>query len=101
MTAPPRGGPPKEVAAPLPSKAATATNITERAQSSDYLAALRCRRATSRRLPILDCGRADPWHYDEVPLTEHQVDAWERAVAHLTAAGFRAIIPAEILEGLR
>lgn len=101
MTAPQRGGPPKEVAAPLPSKAATATNITERAQSSEYVAAMKHRRAAARRLAILDPGRgADPWHYDEVLLTPHQADAWRQTVEHLAELGCLPIISTENARGL-
>jgi len=34
-------------------------------------------------------------------MTDHQRECWQRTVAHLTAAGFRAIIPTDILVGLR
>jgi hypothetical protein len=33
--------------------------------SRAYIDGLRRRRAGSYRLPVLDCGRSDPWHYDE------------------------------------
>ncbi|MEB3034780.1 hypothetical protein [[Mycobacterium] nativiensis] len=97
MPTTPPGGPPEcEMPAPA-QEPAPATNTT----SCSELSAKKRRRAASRRLAILDSGRADPWHYDELPITEHQADAWQRTVAHLTAAGFRPIIPAEVLEGLR
>lgn len=93
------GGPPKKVTAPLANGTATKT-LTSVAQSNarSYVEGLKRRRAASNRVP-----GGDPWrrHYDAIPLTEHQVDAWQRTVAHLTAAGFKAIIPAEVLGGLR
>lgn len=94
-----RADPQKREAAPLPSKAATTP--TNNTQFNCSGAQTQCRREASRRLAILDSGHADPWQYDEVPLTEHQREAWQRTVAHLTAAGFRAILPAAVLEGLR
>lgn len=101
MTIEPTGGPPeKEEPAPTPGSRPS-SHLTNSAESTCCVAALKRRRAASQRLPILDSGRADPWHHDSVPLTAHQVDAWQRTVAHLTAAGFRAIIPAEVLGGLR
>lgn len=100
MNQPPPGGPPKKVTAPLANGTATKT-LTSTAESTEFAAALKRRRAASQRLPILDSGRADPWHHDSVPLTALQVDAWQRTVAHLTAAGFKAIIPAEVLGVLR
>lgn len=101
MTAPPTGGPPeKEEPAPTPGRRPS-QHLTNASECSRCVPEWKRRRAASRRLAILDSGRADPWQHDEVPLTDHQIDAWRRTVAHLTAAGFKVIIPAEVLEGLR
>lgn len=109
MSAPSTGGspPPRNDAAPASASAstrATATNhsaaqLTECSRCS--VAERHRRRAASRRLSILDSGHGDPWRHDEVPMTDHQRECWQRTVAHLTAAGFRAIIPTDILVGLR
>jgi hypothetical protein len=56
-----------------------------------HSAALRRRREASRRLPVLDCGRSDPWHYDEVPLTDHQLDGAADAAEHLLALGLAPV----------
>lgn len=100
MTAPPTGEPP-ECKVPAPAQEpAPATTLTA-TDSSRSVAERARRRGASRRLAILDSGRSDPWRYDEVPVTDHQRECWQRTVAHLTAAGFRAIIPTDILVGLR
>ncbi|MFZ0715007.1 hypothetical protein [Mycobacterium sp.] len=59
------------------------------------------RRAASWRLPILDSGRSDPWRHDEPPATDHQLDAWLAAVAHLDERGTPGIVPASVLLALR
>jgi len=100
MAKPRNGSPPKKVAAP-PDNGTATTQLTSAAQSSCSAPEWRRRRAASRRLAIQDSGRGDPWKYDDVPLTEHQVECWQRTVAHLTKAGLRPIIPAEVLEVLR
>lgn len=96
MTAPPD----IEVAAPLANETATYT-LTSDCHSSDFVAGTKRRRAAARRLPVLDHGRSDPWQYDELPLTEQQIEAWRRTVAHLHRAGFCAIVPAEVRAVLR
>ena len=50
--------------------------------ASQYTADLRRRRAASRRLPVQDSRRADPWHYE--PPGERGYDA---AAAHLLGLG--------------
>jgi hypothetical protein len=62
-------------------------------QSSRYCRHLHLRRTASRRLPVLDSGRADPWHYP--PPGEH---GYPEAVAHLLAHG---LLPAPNHAGLR
>lgn len=99
MTAPQTGGPP-ETEKPAPARNRLPAHLTNSAEFSRYVTETRRRRSASRRIAILESGRSDPWHYDEVPLTEHQREAWQRTVAHLTAAGFRPILPADV-EGLR
>ncbi|BCO56459.1 hypothetical protein MINTM005_17030 [Mycobacterium intracellulare] len=59
------------------------TNITRQ---------LRARRAASRRLPVLECGRSDPWFYK--PPTA----GYEDAAAHLLEHG---LLPAANWEGLQ
>jgi hypothetical protein len=66
-----------------------------------YPARLRLRRAASYRLPVLESGRSDPWHYDELPLTDHQLDAWQATVVHLRGHGFEAIVPVAVWRALR
>lgn len=74
-------GPPERESRPAGSGAAhsagDATNTTSLRQ------ALCRRRAASRRLPVLDNGRADPWHYDP-PTTP---EGYEEAATHLLGAG--------------
>jgi hypothetical protein len=53
---------------------------------------LRRRRAASRRLPVLESGNADPWHY------EPPTAGYEAAAAHLLGCG---LLPAPNREGLR
>jgi hypothetical protein len=60
------------------------------------------RRAASRRLPVLECGRADPWYYEsangvrQFPL--ELTDGYVAAAHHLLDLG---LTPAPNLEGLR
>ncbi len=58
------------------------------------------RRAASRRLPVGACGRADPWYYDEPPLTDHQLDGWRAAARHVLGAGVVPRVPVEALRAL-
>lgn len=61
------------------------------------------RRDCARRLPALDCGCRDPWtcpHRPEPDLTEHYVDGWRDAAAHLAAAGISAAVPVPVLRAL-
>ena len=50
------------------------------------------RRAASRRLPVLDCRRSDPWYY------QPPVAGYPDAAAHLLELG---LTPAPDIEGLR
>jgi hypothetical protein len=61
---------------------------------------LRRRREASYRLPVLECGRSDPWYYDEPELSENQLDAWEAAAAHLLEQGMVPLVPADPLREL-
>jgi hypothetical protein len=99
-------GPPQcEVPAPArkPAPALTelpttaTTTAADGCQGSEYAAGLRLRRGASWRLPVLDhSGRSDPWHYDEVPLTEHQADTWHATVDHLAGAGLVPLVSLEV-----
>jgi hypothetical protein len=55
--------------------------------------ALRCRRAASRRLAILDSNRSDPWWYE--PPGER---GYEDAAVHLLSLG---LLPAPNIAALR
>lgn len=95
------GGPPEcEEPAPTPGSRPS-SHLTNNSHCSRSVSERARRRAAAQRLAPMSSGCADPWRYDEVPLTEHQREAWQRTVAHLTAAGFRPIIPASVLEGLQ
>jgi hypothetical protein len=50
------------------------------------------RRAASWRLPVLDSGRSDPWHYDDPGVL-----GYEAAAAHLLGHG---LLPSPNQEGL-
>lgn len=100
MSAPPIGGPETEKPAPARNRL-PAQHHDNHNHSNEFVARTKLRRDAARRLPILESGRSDPWHHEALPLTAHQREAWQRTVAHLTAAGYRAIIPAEVLEALR
>lgn len=100
MIAAPRGGPRKEAAAAPPSTTATRESLTAADYNRNVLP-LRRRRSAAQRLGVLDCGRPDPWHYAEVGLTDHQLDAWRCTIAHLLENGLRCAVPAEVLRALR
>lgn len=102
MTTTHTGSPPTNDAAPAFARAtAIHSHHADTDESSDYVAAMKRRRAASRHLTIQDSGRSDPWHYDEVPLTEHQIEGWQRTVAHLRRAGFCPVVPAAVGAVLR
>jgi hypothetical protein len=61
---------------------------------------LRRRREASRRLPVLDCGRSDPWFYDELALTDRQLDAATATAEHLLAAGLAPLFPVDTVRAL-
>lgn len=64
------------------------------------------RRAASRRLPVLDCGRSDPWHYPTLSNPKHVSDlpsewgerGYAAAAHHLIELG---LTPAPNRDGLR
>lgn len=62
--------------------------------------AWRRRREASYRLPVLDGGRSDPWHYDDPPLTDHQLDGAVAAAAHLLTAGLAPLFDLDTLRAL-
>lgn len=41
----------------------------------------------------LDCGRPDPRHHVELPLTERQLDGWRDAAETILAHGMTPILP--------
>lgn len=102
MTAPPRGGPPKEEEAGPATGPATSTNINRAAQSSrssDTPTQLRKRRGASQRLPRLDCGCcSDPFTTRHRPGPEPR--GYQLAAEHLSALGLLPAMPDD-LEQLR
>ena len=58
------------------------------------------RRAASARLPVLACGRADPWFYAPLPLTDHQLDGWRATARHVLGAGLVPGVPLGALRAL-
>ena len=76
----------------------TGTQTTTTVDTTDYIEGLHRRRASSYRLPVLDSGRADPWHYDRVQPSEKMVDAYRDAALTLSAAG---LTPAALLPEMR
>ena len=69
--------------------------------SVTYPAQLRRRREASWRLPVLESGRSDPWRYNDPPLTDHELDGWLAAIAHLAGLDLPAIVPASVRRVLR
>lgn len=77
-------GPPKEDRAPrgpIRSRGSATTPTTN--HPTAYLVQLKRRREASRRLPVLDSGRSDPWHYDDGPALR----GYEAAARHLLGHG--------------
>jgi hypothetical protein len=79
----------------------TADERSTKADSDTYPTDLRRRRAASWRLPVLESGRSDLWHYEQLPLTDHQLDAWVATIAHLDDHGVPAIVPVSVHRALR
>jgi hypothetical protein len=67
---------------PQPPHSAVQPNAAARQCAGDTVAGLHRRRAASRRLPVLDSSRSDPWHY-EPP----RVRGYEEAARHLLGHG--------------
>jgi len=86
---------------PAPNAGGTADERSTDPDPVTYADRLRRRRAASYRLPVLESGRSDPWHYDEPPLTDHQLDAWLAAIDHLAELGIPAIVPVCVRRALR
>lgn len=65
-----------------------------------YTAGLRRRRATTCRLPVLDCGHVDPWtcRHDADDITDQYIDGYRDAAQHLLANG---LTPAPNLAAMR
>lgn len=61
--------------------------------ATEYIAGTARRRAASRRLPVLKCGRSEPWHYPEP-----DERGYVAAVEHLLQLG---MTPAPNSDGLR
>jgi hypothetical protein len=81
--------PPKWRTGPHPETGTHHTQTTT-AQSNAYCVGLR--RAASRRLEALDCGRSDPWWYEPTTV------GYEAAALHLLEHG---LTPAPNREGLQ
>ncbi|OWL92844.1 hypothetical protein B7435_33390 [Mycolicibacterium peregrinum] len=66
------------------------------------MAGLRRRRAATYRLPVHDCGHADPWtckcHDDSDTTTDQYIDGYRDAAQHLLAQG---LTPAPNLPAMR
>ncbi len=75
------------------------SRLTRLPDDSQLAAGLHRRRVASWRLPPLACGRRDP--LDPAPRAEPVTDAelrsWRLAWAHLAAAGYPALIPADVV----
>ena len=73
-------------------------------EDDSYCIQLHRRRAASQRLPVLDCGRSDPWHYEQPTAANcstalnSSASDYEFAVAHLLEHG---LLPAPNPDGLR
>lgn len=61
-------------------------------EHTDTVRQLRRRRAASWRSPVLECGRADPWHYPP------PCNGYEDAAEHLLRLGY---VPAPNLHAMR
>lgn len=84
---------------------ATSTPPSATAESictADILAQLRRRRRAAERLPLLDCGCADPWpcRCTTPPLTDRDVDNWRDAAGHVMDTGKVPLLPVEVLRAL-
>lgn len=82
-----------------PPKGAASTNQPRSAHH--YIAGLRRRRAATYRLPVLDCGHADPWTCkcsDSDNATDQYIDGYRDAAQHLLAQG---LTPAPNLPAMR
>lgn len=91
MTGPPKEPPGRENR-PAGNGAASITTAAT-ADSTSPARQLRHRREASRRLPVLQCGRSDPWHAER----PHPA-GYEAAAPHLLGHG---LLPAPNREGLR
>lgn len=69
---------------------------------AQYIAGIRRRRAATYRLPVLNCGHADPWtckcHDNTDEATDQYIDGYRDAAQHLLAQG---LTPAPNLPAMR
>ena len=79
----------------------TADERSTKPDCDTYPAQLRRRREASYRLPVLECGRSDPWYYDPLPLSDNQLDGWVATVVHLEGHGLTAIVPVAVWRALK
>jgi hypothetical protein len=70
-------------------------NNTECVESTAYVCQIRARQAAARRLPILESGRSDPWHY------EPSEAGYEPAAQHLLELGLPPAPNSEALQAMR
>jgi hypothetical protein len=49
---------------------------------------------------VLECGRPDPWNYDELPLTDKQVKGARAAAEHLLACDLTPLMDVDTLRAL-
>lgn len=67
---------------------------TDTAHTRDVLIGLRRRRESTYRLPVLECGCADPWtchHHDGEP-SAAMIDAARAAAEHLLGTGLTPLL---------
>lgn len=68
---------------------------------NQYIHELRRRRAAAQRTPVLECGRADPWHYPQPDLpSDHYIDGYRDAAEHLLAQGLTPAPNVPAMRGL-
>jgi hypothetical protein len=95
-----KDGPPKEVGPDDTNARANQRLDTHTApDTTNYVAGLHRRRQASYRLPVLDSGRSDPWHYDQpAEPSEQDVDGYCAAATLLIGMG---LLPAPNVPAMR
>ena len=93
-------GPPRddEGRAPTDPADVKVDNHTNATDATAIAVQLRRRRAASYRLPVLDSGRSDPWHYDPPEPSERTAEGYYATAQHLLAAG---LLPAPNVPAMR